>query len=317
MEASAQKLCLVPIFAFLPHCTHSSTMPTSFPKVPAGADFPSLMRVQNQALDELTGHSAVGSSLAMNLKHAELAVKDLIAAVQASNMTTKDALADVLIAFTKDTRLSSRDLQEVSAKMNSFMDSVAVFSAYVSRTISDAKATNFRSSDAASIMSRAYEPSMQGFSSQINLIVTDTIKASCNLETLEDRLGLIHALSLKEFFDTAFAHDKLLWDIWAFLDGTYSAKSRDLQYRTSVLTEVDRYRTLAAGYIAATTQTLLMIDAELSELRRGLLASGTGTYDVPIDLRLGSIERTLHRLKEEVLQARVGVGSSTKSLLPS
>ena len=84
------------------------------------------MRLQNVALDELSGQAAIGSTLALNLKHTEYHVKDLINAVEASNMSNKIALADALSSFASDARVSARRLQELSAKILSFMDGCVI-----------------------------------------------------------------------------------------------------------------------------------------------------------------------------------------------
>ena len=120
MQGALQNLCVLPVFSHLPHC--APHFPFLRSKSGSGADFPSLMNIQNKALDELAGRSGLGSALALNLKHAEVSVKDLVVAVQASNLTAKQELASVLAAFVGDARTASRSVQEVSTKINGFMD---------------------------------------------------------------------------------------------------------------------------------------------------------------------------------------------------
>ena len=84
--------------------------------------FSSLVKIQNVVLDELMEDSQRGVSLAINIKHAELAVKDLIVAVQESNIAVKDNLAEVLTAFVADTRTAARSVQRVSSCVRGLMD---------------------------------------------------------------------------------------------------------------------------------------------------------------------------------------------------
>lgn len=85
-------------------------------------DFPALMAVQTRTLDQLLSHSAAGSQLALGVKHAELAVKDLGLIVRASNLTTKDLLARSLEEFSQQAKGAGRELQQLSAKLYGAVD---------------------------------------------------------------------------------------------------------------------------------------------------------------------------------------------------
>lgn len=85
-------------------------------------DFPALMAVQSRTLDQLLAHSAAGSQLAVGVKHAELAVKDLSIVVRASNLTSKDILGRTLEEFAQQARGAARDLQQLSAKLYGAVD---------------------------------------------------------------------------------------------------------------------------------------------------------------------------------------------------
>lgn len=85
-------------------------------------DFPGLMAVQSHTLDELLIHSDAGSQLALSVKHAELAVKDLAIVVRASNLTSKATLAHALDEFAQDAKIVGRELQQLSAKLYGAVD---------------------------------------------------------------------------------------------------------------------------------------------------------------------------------------------------
>ncbi len=89
-------------------------------------DFPGLMAVQSRMLDELLAHSAAGSQLALSVKHAELAVKDLGIVVRASNLTSKTVLARSLDEFAQDAKVVGRELQQLSAKLYGAVDKYVV-----------------------------------------------------------------------------------------------------------------------------------------------------------------------------------------------
>ncbi len=85
-------------------------------------DFPALMAVQSRTLDQLLAHSAAGSQLALGVKHAELAVKDLTIVIKASNLTSKDILGRSLEEFAQQAKGAARDLQQLSAKLYGAVD---------------------------------------------------------------------------------------------------------------------------------------------------------------------------------------------------
>ena len=119
-QRGVQLVCGVAVSSWLPFCPSS---PLFIPSRTGGnADFPSLMRIQNVALDELMSVTTRGKDLALDLKHAELAVRDLIVDVRLSNLTIKDPLAGALSGFVQEARVVGRGLQQLSSKVNGVFD---------------------------------------------------------------------------------------------------------------------------------------------------------------------------------------------------
>lgn len=85
-------------------------------------DFPKLIELQHRAFDELLGYSHTGSDLAANLKHAELAVQDLIVLVRASKLTIKEELAQALMDFVVDAKSAARGLAALSTRISGTVD---------------------------------------------------------------------------------------------------------------------------------------------------------------------------------------------------
>ena len=78
--------------------------------------------MQNLALKELSGPSSEEANVALDLKHAELAVRDLIVAVNHSNLTVRQPLAVSLEQFVLDARAAGRELQKLSARVLGLFD---------------------------------------------------------------------------------------------------------------------------------------------------------------------------------------------------
>nr|VWO96416.1 Calcium-dependent protein kinase [Ganoderma boninense] len=150
---------------------------------------------------------------------------------------------------------------------------------------------------------------MASFSSQVTAVILDATAATSSLDNLENGLFLIHELCVQETLTTVLSLDELLWELWTILGGNRS-KLRDLHQRTGVLKEVQQYRAVAVVYVAAATQTILAVDAQLSDLRDRLIASALDTLDIPVDVHLASIERSLLRLQQDQFQPVPHLGSA-------
>ncbi|PIL26908.1 hypothetical protein GSI_10046 [Ganoderma sinense ZZ0214-1] len=291
-------LCDLPVVSHLPHCgvTSLSFEPSYGSALLDRADFPNLVKIQNIVLDELAAGSSRGIDLALNVKHAELAVKDLVAVVRASNLTMKTPLVEALVNFATDARTASRNLQRLSARINGAVDSIVSFNAYAVNAIESAQKRG--ATEARSTVIHTFQASMASFSSQITTVILDATEATSSLDILENRLLHIHELCVQEALTTTIALEDLLWELWTMLGGNQS-KLRDLQRRTTVLKEVEQYRAVAVAYVAATTQTVLTVDAQLSDLRDRLMTSAIDPQDIPVEVHLASVERSLLRLQQD------------------
>ena len=122
-KSLAPSLCDLPLASLFPRCHIAADSGASSP-LPAlvRADFPRLVRIQDAVLDDLLSQSLRGADFSVNVKHAELAVTDLVAVVRASNLTVKETLADALVDFANDARNAARALQRFSGKVQSVVD---------------------------------------------------------------------------------------------------------------------------------------------------------------------------------------------------
>lgn len=122
-SALSARLCEYPIVSLLPPCTAAGSTPALDHSSPTiRADFAGLAEIQHRALDQLTARAGIGADIALNIKHSELAVRDLIIMIQSSNLTTKDVLAATMMDFVSEARRTSRALQGLSTKIHGTMD---------------------------------------------------------------------------------------------------------------------------------------------------------------------------------------------------
>ncbi len=116
---SAYNVCDLPLIGLIPPCATSEGRPTlSADRV----DFPGLMAIQHRALDGFVGRSSSGSELALDIKHAELTVQELVLMVKGSNLTIKGPLSETLNGFVVGAKDTSRGLQRLSSKILGTID---------------------------------------------------------------------------------------------------------------------------------------------------------------------------------------------------
>ncbi|KAI0709983.1 hypothetical protein C8Q76DRAFT_769775 [Earliella scabrosa] len=282
-------LCDYPIVSLLPPCvTSTATSSLSLAPSASRADFPGLVEIQHRALDQLTTKAGAGADLALNIKHAELAVRDLVLMVQTSDLTIKDALASRLLDFVADSRHTARSLQVLSSKVHGTIDR------HSAKTSSSGSSTS-TSIDRAIL--HTFQASLAWFTSAISAIIIETSTAAASLDRLDQHLSAAHALCLREESVNALALDDLLWELWTRLGGNRH-KIRELKNRASLLKNAQKYRSIAVTYVAGTMQVLTVVEAELSELRDRLSAPSLDANQVPLEVQLASIQSSIRRMKE-------------------
>jgi hypothetical protein len=91
-------------------------------KAPKWADYPKLVDVQSVTFEQLLDESVGGSSLALEIKKAELATSDLVTLVKVSDLKSRDMLAESLNDFVDDARKAGRGLQKLNSKVGGAVD---------------------------------------------------------------------------------------------------------------------------------------------------------------------------------------------------
>lgn len=163
---------------------------------------------------------------------------------------------------------------------------------YALRTIADTQ----DHSEAEKVLRRVFTASLDQFTSQITGVIVEAMDTLASLDRLEDHLYSVHSLWVPEAVATDVELRDLLWEIWTILGGNQE-RLRDLRQRTTVLREVEQYRTVALAYVTGAAQTLGGLEAELFELKNTLNRIIIEDHDIPLEVHLASIERSIHRME--------------------
>ncbi|PIL23152.1 transporter [Ganoderma sinense ZZ0214-1] len=277
-------------------------------------DFPGLMDLQSRTLDQLLAQSTSGSQLALSIKQAELAVKDLGIVVKASNLTSKDVLAQALEEFAQEAKLAGRDLQRLSAKLYGTVDTVLAFDDYALRSLASAQTSGADVRETAVAMFRS---TMTSLALEVTRVILDATAVAASLDALEEKLSIIRSLCEQEMVLTKSNLSDVLSELWSTVGGNKD-KIYHLTNQVEILRNVDWYRSLSVAHVVATTEILLTLKAELSELRDKLNTPELIGDAIPIEVQIASIERGARRIKEEKLKTRqqacqVGDGSAAST----
>lgn len=81
-----------------------------------------MIEIQSKTFEQLLDESVGSSSVALEIKKAQLATSDLLTVVKTSDLRSKDLLAEALRDFTDNARDTARGLQRLHAKVSSSVD---------------------------------------------------------------------------------------------------------------------------------------------------------------------------------------------------
>jgi len=121
-------VCMIAYFmagmpAFEPLCIIPGVSDTPFCQpLYAAVDFPALVAAETKTVDQLEHAYLGGSSLSLQLKQSEVAMRDLVVLVQVSDLRAKGLLADTLMAFVHNARKTGKGLQRLSSKFGGSID---------------------------------------------------------------------------------------------------------------------------------------------------------------------------------------------------
>ena len=87
------------------------------------ADYPNLVDLQTRTFDQLLDEGVGSKGLATDVKRAEMASNDLITLVRASDLRSRDQIAERLGKFVDDAKGTGRSLHSLGSKINGAVDS--------------------------------------------------------------------------------------------------------------------------------------------------------------------------------------------------
>ncbi|KDQ53183.1 hypothetical protein JAAARDRAFT_183506 [Jaapia argillacea MUCL 33604] len=305
-------LCILPGISSSALCSYPSE-PIQGSREPKWADYTKLVDVQSGAFEHLLDETAGGSGLALEVKKAQMATRDLVALVKISDLTSKDLLAETLTGFVEDAGKTGKGLQRLSAKIGGAVDSVLAVNDYALHQI---EATAYKSSSSLSLSSlwpfgpskneivvKTFTDAMDVLSTQMSRIILEAEASVQDLNSLEISLNTLYEILAREDSALSKAHEQLLAHLWTKLGGN-KRMLKSYKNHLKLLKGLGEYRRRALAHVVAALQTLEGMSADMEELRERVAAPALIGDKVPVEVHMRSIRTGLERLRDMRTKAK-------------
>jgi hypothetical protein len=323
-------ICRVPGVSLLnlPICVHHSPDPSqpSLPYTanshPPAPEFSSLMSTQSQFSDILDS-STSSLDLPMDMKRSETSIRDLRQIVHYSSLPSRHELTLEFDGFIETARSASYDLQRFNSHVGRAVDVVLSTARWTERVLDDLSHKSSSKGLFPSIISNLFLPFQpvpftpsllldqyithtRIISDEIANLISEAQALLLILQSLEDRLDVIHAISLTTRQSAQVSKDEVLSHIWTMVGGNRQQLAK-YNKQLNLLRHVGEYRKIAFAHVSATVLKLQAMGAELEELRTRVGAAEFQKdvgREVPLEVHIESIRMGVARLEEGREKAR-------------
>ncbi|KAG9125344.1 hypothetical protein FRC07_008009 [Ceratobasidium sp. 392] len=296
-DVELEKLCELPIVPNLfSNCT---------PKERFNPDFRKLVTLQSHlqgAMEKSTSTLAV----AIDLKHSEIAVRDLTTLVKVSSLVSKDGLSSRLEKFVENARTTGRSLQRFGGHVGRAVDETIAMNEYTIevlesmakdeevstlKKLSSPRIPAFRNGD---IKATWFEATEQ-LKLTVHQLIDEALDNTRALDKLDEELVVINQMVARE--DNKIVKDKAetLDSLWTRLGG-----NKGKQFESGTFGPLSNdYRKNAAAHVNGALSQLQRIELDLNALNEQvtgpLLANAR---DDPLEVHIGVMQRGTARLLE-------------------
>ena len=325
-------ICRIPGVSLLglPICTYHSpdpsqpTLPYTSNSHPANPEFSSLMHTQDQ-FNEILDSSTSSLHLPMDMKRSETSIRDLRQIVRFSNLPSRHELTLEFDGFIETARTASYDLQRFNSHVGRAVDIVLSTARWTERILDDIAHKSSRDNSilpsfltslwnpfqpvpfTPSLLLDQYITHTRVISEEINNLISEAQALLLVLQSLEDRLDVIHSISLSNSLSAQVSKDEVLSHLWTMLGGNRAQLSK-YNKQLNLLRQVGEYRKIAFAHVSATILKLQSMGAELEELRARVgsaeLQRDYGKEEVPLEVHIESIRMGVERLEAGREKAR-------------
>lgn len=320
-------ICRIPGMSLLrlPICHYASSdhdAPTLSAGNSAPVEFDALMKTQSH-FEEILSESAAGVTLPLDMKRSETSIRDLRQIVRYSQLASRNELVLEFDGFIETARIASYDLQKFNSHVGRGVDIVLSTARWTQRVLDDmATKQSSRGMIPSFIQDKILAPfapvrfteshlldqyiqHTRIVSEEIERLIEEAQALLLVLQNLEDRLDIIHSVSMRDNIAAQAGKDEILTHLWTLLGGN-RAKLGKYNNQLTLLRQVGQYRKVAWAHVSGTILKLQAMGAELEELRARVSSAEVlkDHKEIPLSVHVENIRLGVERLEEGRERAR-------------
>jgi len=309
-------ICRIPGSSLLnlPMCKPPMAVNYKGEKTPP-VEFDQLMGTQSK-FEEILERTAEGISLPLDMKRSEASIRDLRQVVKYSQLHFKNELVYEFDGFIETARIASYNLQKFTSHVGRSVDNVLATAKWTTRVIEGIAERDSSRGAVASFISNKFLAPFQPLKftedaildqymqhtrtveEEIKRLIDEALALLMVLENLNNRLDVIHGISIRGGQQAKVSKDEVLSELWTMLGGNRS-KLGKVDSELKLLQQVNTYKENALGYVAGTVLKLQAMQTELEALRErvGSVHKLPDKAHVPLSVHIENIRLGVERLE--------------------
>ncbi|CAG8464045.1 11781_t:CDS:2 [Dentiscutata heterogama] len=285
----ALAMCRLPLSNLIPLCQ------TPIP------DFSRLVNRQvetyEQIMDYQLSHTGPSSSLALDIKKAELATADLRTLIKYSSLSTSKELVDRLTEFVDKAKSVGRDLQILQSRTRTSLDNLITYNIFALKALENVRDNKISAKELAA----GYNQMMTLIESDLKRMILVATEALGSLADLDEMLIAIHDLTTREGAFQKTERANLFAQMWTRLGGNI-VKRQIFEENLALLRDLDKQRRIAVSQIQTTLYSLTSFQLDLEELREHV--SRPSLVEMPIEVHIENVGKGIERLRTSKVALR-------------
>ena len=278
--------------------------------------FNQLINVQAK-FDSILEESAGRVSLPLDMKRGEAAIRDLRHVVRHSTLRSRNELVLEFDGFIETARITSYDLQKFNSHIGRSVDHILATARWTKRILDGIRQRDASAGAIGSFFKdkllRPFQPikftedgvrnqyiqHTQVLEDEIHRLVAEAQALLLILQNLEDRLDVIHGITVRDDVEVQTSRAEVLSQLWTALGGNREELGK-YNSQLQLLSQINTYRQSAFAHVSGTIIKLQEIGAELEELRErvGSVELLRGMKRVPLSVHIEHIELGVERLED-------------------
>ena len=149
---------------------------------------------------------------------------------------------------------------------------------------------------------------------QMSRVILEAEVSLANLESLDERLQVLHELVSRENKSISAEKEDLLAELWTVLGGN-KRRLKGLDGHLFLLRNIGEYRKRAQAHVIAALQTLQGMSEDMEDLRERTAAPELVGERIPVEVHIKSIKAGLERLTQKRIKAQEREEEAVRKIL--